>query len=83
MNIAFNNPKLNEKYIITSEKDQQVKTPKQEGIPAYTGKLSGINDEKIIEGMIDRGSNLVQHKKASSTGSSSSSSSANGSKNNK
>lgn len=48
---------LNKKFrIVRDVKVTIPKTDKQEG---YSGPISGIQSEVIVQGMIDRGSNLV------------------------
>lgn len=54
----FKKASLNKKYIITGG-DCAVTTP-----DGYSGNISDITDETVIDGMISRGSNLVALKEA-------------------
>ena len=59
----FKKQALNKAYKIDAETDVTVNIPaleKKHG--PYNGPLSGIPEEAIVEGMVERGSNLVSRK---------------------
>lgn len=65
MGLSFKNNSLNSSYEILAETDISVTLPKCKNHPAYNGKLSNIPNSKMLDGMLERKSNLIARKTTS------------------
>jgi hypothetical protein len=65
MELKFANEELNKSHEILTTNDCKVILPASAG--GYKGPISGIRTAQELEGMIERGSNLVKRKAGSPT----------------